>query len=159
MLAYSNIMPCVCENYPFFIPHHIWGVQCSCNGHATSLHLCCNRPIHIRAQRKFASSSSVASSPCGSVAHNRAVSSPSDWSAADQSPLQAVRKSIAGRRVTTDDFLTFLCLRGLTSNYSIYLWFTDLFALPLMMYYSYKVCMFCSCYFFNYSKSKAVHKV
>ena len=72
-----------------------------------------NRPIRVRAQRKFASSSSVASSPCGSVAYNRAVSSPSDMSTADQSPLPAMRKLLAGRRVNTDDFLTFLCLRGL----------------------------------------------
>lgn len=76
--------------------------------------ICVARPIRVRAQRKFASSSSVASSPCGSVMYNRAVSSPSDWSTVDQSPLPAVRKLLAGRRVTTDDFLTFLCLRGLT---------------------------------------------
>ena len=63
----------------------------------------------MRAQRKFASVGSVASSPCGSVV----VSSPSDVSTADQSPLVAMRKLLAGRQVTTDDFLTFLCLRGL----------------------------------------------
>jgi len=67
----------------------------------------------VRAQRKFASSCSAASSPCGSFIHNRSVSSPSDWSAVDQSPLPAVQKLLAGQRVTTDDFLTFLCLRGL----------------------------------------------
>jgi len=63
------------------------------------------RPIHVRAQRKFA-----LGSPCGSAA----VSSPSDVSSAatDQSPLPALRKILAGRRITTDDFLTFLCLRG-----------------------------------------------
>ena len=67
------------------------------------------RPIHVRAQRKFAAS--VTSSPCGSAA----VSSPSDMSTADQSPVPTFRKLLAGRRVTTDDFLTFLCLRGLSA--------------------------------------------
>jgi len=68
------------------------------------------RPIRVRALRKFASSSSVASSPCGSVA----ASSPSDWSATDQSRLPAVYRLASGRPVNTDDFLTFLCLRGLS---------------------------------------------
>ena len=89
-----------------------------CTYRLTVIYLFRSKPIRVRAQRKFASSSSVASSPCGSVIYNRTVSSPSDWSTTDQSPASAVRKLLAGRRVNTDDFLTFLCLRGRTLNHS-----------------------------------------
>jgi len=88
----------------------------------TGRRLCLNRPIRVHAQRKFAScSSSITSSPGGSLLYNAAtVCSPSDQSTADQSPGAAVRKLIAvGRRPNTDDFLTFLCLRGALNSLSL----------------------------------------